>query len=82
MQKLFDAIETVGPTEARRPDYRESGTALVARAIHHATLVVIHCGALTETLLEQAIRHEKGLQRSGRRKGKFEIAEGGTGVPR
>ena len=54
MRKIFDAIETVGPTEATVLVTGESGTGkeLVARAIHQASsrrfhpLVVIHCGAL------------------------------------
>ncbi len=89
MQKLFDAIETVGPTDATVLITGESGTGkeLVARAIHHASprkfhpLVVIHCGALTETLLESELfGHEKGAFTGAqyRKKGKFEIAEGGT----
>jgi len=89
MQKVFNAIETVGPTDATVLITGESGTGkeLVARAIHNAStrrfhpLVVIHCGALTETLLESELfGHEKGAFTGAqyRKKGKFEIAEGGT----
>ena len=89
MCKILDAIETVGPTDATVLVTGESGTGkeLVARAIHQASprrfhpLVVIHCGALTETLLESELfGHEKGAFTGAqyRKKGKFEIAEGGT----
>ena len=89
MQKVFNAIETVGPTDATVLITGESGTGkeLVARAIHNAStrrfhpLVVIHCGALTETLLESELfGHEKGAFTGAqyRKKGKFEISEGGT----
>jgi len=89
MQRLFEAVETVGPTDATVLITGESGTGkeLVARAIHYASqrrfhpLVVIHCGALTETLLESELfGHEKGAFTGAqyRKKGKFEIAEGGT----
>ncbi len=89
MQRVFEAIETVGPTDATALIIGESGTGkeLVARAVHMASarkyhpLVVIHCGALTETLLESELfGHEKGAFTGAqyRKKGKFEIAEGGT----
>ncbi len=89
MQKVLNAIETVAPTEATVLITGESGTGkeLVARAIHAASprrfkpLVAIHCGALTETLLESELfGHEKGAFTGAqyRKKGKFEIAEGGT----
>ena len=69
MVRVFEAIQTVGPTEATVLITGESGTGkeLCARAIHAASprhynpLVVIHCGALTETLLESELfGHEKG----------------------
>ena len=89
MKKIFDAIETVGPTDATVLITGESGTGkeLVAKAIHASSprrfhpLVTIHCGALTETLLESELfGHEKGAFTGAqyRKKGKFEIAEGGT----
>jgi two-component system, NtrC family, response regulator HydG len=86
MQRIFEAIQTVGPTEATVLITGESGTGkeLVARALHAASprrfnpLVVIHCGALTETLLESELfGHEKGAFTGAqyRKKGNFEIAE-------
>jgi DNA-binding NtrC family response regulator len=89
MKHVFDAIETVAPTDATVLVTGESGTGkeLVARAVHAGSprrfhpLVVIHCGALTESLLESELfGHEKGAFTGAqyRKKGKFEIAEGGT----
>ena len=89
MMRVFEAIQTVGPTEATVLIRGESGTGkeLCARAVHAASprrfnpLVVIHCGALAETLLESELfGHEKGAFTGAqyRKKGSFEVAEGGT----
>ena len=89
MMRVFEAIQTVGPTETTVLITGESGTGkeLCARAIHAASprrlnpLVVIHCGALAETLLESELfGHEKGAFTGAqyRRKGSFEMAAGGT----
>ena len=89
MQKVLESIRTVAPTDTTVLIRGESGTGkeLVARAIHNLSsrrfmpLVTIHCGALTETLLESELfGHEKGAFTGAqyRKKGKFEIAEGGT----
>ncbi len=67
----------------------ESGTGkeLMARMIHMQSsrkdfpLVIINCGALTETLLEDELfGHEKGAftGAAGVKKGKFELADKGT----
>jgi len=89
MIRVFEAIQTVGPTDATVLITGESGTGkeLCARAIHAASprhynpLVVIHCGALTETLLESELfGHEKGAFTGAqyRKKGSFEVADGGS----
>ena len=89
MVRIFEAINTVGPTDATVLITGESGTGkeLCARAIHAASprhynpLVVIHCGALAETLLESELfGHEKGAFTGAqyRKKGSFEVADGGT----
>jgi len=89
MQKVTDMIRTVAPNDTTVLVTGESGTGkeLVARAIHNLSprrfmpMVVIHCGALTETLLESELfGHEKGAFTGAqyRKKGKFEVAEGGT----
>jgi DNA-binding NtrC family response regulator len=89
MKKVTELIEMVAPTEATVLITGESGTGkeVVARAIHASgprrfmPLVTIHCGALTETLLESELfGHEKGAFTGAqcRKKGKFEVADGGT----
>jgi len=89
MKKVVELIEMVASTEATVLLTGESGTGkeVVARAIHAAgprrfmPMVTIHCGALTETLLESELfGHEKGAFTGAqcRKKGKFEVADGGT----
>ncbi len=89
MKKVVELIEMVAPTEATVLVTGESGTGkeVVARAIHAAgprrfmPMVTIHCGALTETLLESELfGHEKGAFTGAqyRKKGKFEVADGGS----
>ena len=89
MKRVMELVEMVAPTEATVLISGESGTGkeVVARAIHsasprrHMPMVVIHCGALTESLLESELfGHERGAFTGAqfRRKGKFEVADGGT----
>jgi DNA-binding NtrC family response regulator len=89
MKKVMDMAETVAPTDATVLITGESGTGkeVIARAIHaasprrHNPMVTIHCGALTETLLESELfGHERGAFTGAqfRKKGKFEAADGGT----
>jgi DNA-binding NtrC family response regulator len=89
MKKVTELVEMVASTEATVLITGESGTGkeVVARAIHAASprrympMVTIHCGALTETLLESELfGHEKGAFTGAqyRKKGKFEVADGGT----
>jgi DNA-binding NtrC family response regulator len=89
MKRVIDFVEMVAPTDATVLITGESGTGkeVVARAIHaagrrrHMPMVAIHCGALTDTLLESELfGHEKGAFTGAqyRKKGKFEAADGGT----
>ncbi len=89
MKRVAELVEMVAPSEATVLITGESGTGkeVVARAIHansprrNMPMVVIHCGALTETLLESELfGYERGAFTGAqfRRKGKFEVADGGT----
>jgi DNA-binding NtrC family response regulator len=89
MKRVIELVETVAPTDATVLITGESGTGkeVVARAIHalsprrYNPMVVIHCGALTESLLESELfGHERGAftGAQARKKGKFEVADGGT----
>jgi len=89
MKAVLEMIEVVAPTDATVLITGESGTGkeVVARAIHAASprrlmpMVTIHCGALSETLLESELfGHERGAFTGAqfRKKGKFEVADGGT----
>jgi two-component system, NtrC family, response regulator AtoC len=89
MQEIFKLIGRIAPTEATVLIQGESGTGkeLIADAIQRHSLradkpyVRINCGALSESVLESEIfGHEKGsfTGADSRRKGLFEIADGGT----
>lgn len=89
MQKVLRDIESVSQSNSSVVITGESGTGkeLVARAIHSNSrrkffpLVTVHCGALTESLLESELfGHEKGAFTGAvfNRKGRFEMADNGT----
>ncbi len=89
MQLILREIESVAQSNASVIITGESGTGkeLVARAIHSNSprkffpLVSVHCGALSESLLESELfGHEKGAFTGAiyNRKGRFEMADNGT----
>jgi two-component system, NtrC family, response regulator AtoC len=89
MQEVFEVVQQVAPTRASVLLEGESGTGkeLVARALHQLSprskhaLVIVHCAALSPTLLESELfGHEKGAFTGAheRRIGRFEQAQGGT----
>lgn len=89
MQKVFREIESVAKSNASVIITGESGTGkeLVAKAIHansprkYFPMISVHCGALTESLLESELfGHEKGAFTGAvyNRKGRFEMADSGT----
>ncbi|MCU0370303.1 MAG: sigma-54 dependent transcriptional regulator [Bacteroidales bacterium] len=89
MLKVLKEVESVAQSNSSVIIVGESGTGkeLIARAIHSNSprkffpLVSVHCGALTESLLESELfGHEKGAFTGAmyNRKGRFEMADGGT----
>src|ERR1035437_8744343 len=89
MKDVLREIESVAQTNSSVIITGESGTGkeLVARAIHansprkYFPFVSVHCGALTESLLESELfGHEKGAFTGAmyNRKGRFEMADSGS----
>ena len=89
MRELINMAGRIAPSHATVLLQGESGTGkeLMARLIHqlsprsNKSIVVVNCGALSETLLESELfGHVKGAftGASVRRIGRFEKAEGGT----
>jgi DNA-binding NtrC family response regulator len=89
MRQLLQEIGSIAQSNASVIISGESGTGkeLIARAIHANSsrkffpLIIVHCGALTESLLESELfGHEKGAFTGAvyNRKGRFEMADCGT----
>jgi transcriptional regulator with GAF, ATPase, and Fis domain len=89
MREVYQFVSRVAARESTVLIQGESGTGkeLVARAIHSNSgradrpFVAINCAAIVDTLLESELfGHERGAFTGavGQKKGKLEIAEGGT----
>jgi DNA-binding NtrC family response regulator len=89
LNNIREMIDKVAPTDARVliTGSNGSGKELVAREIHNkssranAPLIEVNCAAIPSELIESELfGHEKGAFTSAvaTRKGKFELAEGGT----
>ena len=89
MKQVLREVESVAQSNSSVIITGESGTGkeLIARAIHansprkYFPLISVHCGALSESLLESELfGHEKGAFTGAtfNRKGRFEMADGGT----
>ncbi|NUO83196.1 sigma-54-dependent Fis family transcriptional regulator [candidate division KSB1 bacterium] len=89
MLEIFQLIREVASLRSTVLIHGESGTGkeLIARALHNSSdraskpFICVSCAALAETLLESELfGHEKGAFTGAvaQKKGKFEMAEGGT----
>ena len=89
MQKVFDLISQVAPTDSTVLITGESGTGkeLIAQAIHgnsqrcYMPFIAVSCGALPDSLLESELfGYEKGAFTGAEytKKGRFELADNGT----
>jgi DNA-binding NtrC family response regulator len=89
IKRVLDLSLTVAETDTTVMIRGESGTGkeLIARTIHansarrYFPIITVNCGAVAETLLESELfGHERGAFTGAqyRRKGKFEMADGGT----
>ena len=89
MQELLSIISRVAQTDWTALIYGETGTGkeIVARLLHlmgprkDKPFIEVNCAAVPETLFESELfGHEKGsfTGATGRRKGRFELAHGGT----
>ena len=89
MRRIFDTIDRAAPSQGRVLICGPNGTGkeLVARAIHRLSrraegpFIKVNCAAIPGELIESELfGHEKGAftGATGMRKGKFELAHGGT----
>ena len=89
MRAVYECVRKVAPRDSTVLICGETGTGkeLAARAVHQNSprasrpFVAVNCAALTESLLESELfGHEKGAFTGAfaLKKGKFEVAEGGT----
>src|SRR5205823_9624831 len=89
LQQVLNRVAKVAPTDSTILITGETGTGkeLIARAIHKASkrsdraFVSVNCAAIPQSLIpSELFGHEKGAftGATGRRLGRFELAEGGT----